>query len=413
MDERTPGSGWALRIDHTVLALAAGAGVLGLSMGIRQVFGLFVGPLSVERGWPVATFAFALALQNLIWGLVQPFVGAAADRWGPVRVIWAGTGLYAAGLTLTALSPSPIAAVFGAGILVGVGISTSSFAVILGAVGRMVTPERRSFALGVATAGGSFGQMAMIPVAQDLLAGQGVVGALEGLGLLALAMAPLALLIGRPSSDQPGSGAIGAMPTLGMRATLIEAFKHRGFRLLTLGFFVCGFHIAFVAIHLPGYLATCHMPPALAGHALIAIGFFNMVGSWVAGILGDSWRPKYLLSGLYLLRALGIALFLAMPISEFSVMLFAAFIGSLWLATVPLTSGVIVGIFGARYLGTLFGIVFLSHQVGAFLGAWLGGTLFDLTGSYDAMWYLSIALGLAAAVVHLPISDRALQPATP
>lgn len=371
-------------------------------MGVRQSFGLFVGPLSVERGWPVATFAFALALQNLLWGVAQPFAGAAADRFGVPKVVAAGGLLYAAGLALTAWVDGASAAVWGAGVLVGLGISAASFAVLLGAVAQAVPPERRSMALGLASAGGSFGQMAMVPVAHGLITTQGVADAMLVMAALALLMAPLALTL-------RGGSRRHAATTLSLGEAIAEASRHSGYRLLTAGFFVCGFQIVFIGVHLPSYLATCHMPPAVGASALTVIGLFNMIGTWAAGWLGGRWRPKYILSGIYIARSVIIVLFLALPKTETSVLLFSAAIGILWLSTVPLTSGLVATVFGPRYMATLFGIVFLSHQVGAFLGTWMGGALFDLMGSYDVVWAISVVLGVVAAVMHLPISDKAIR----
>lgn len=385
------------------LILAAGAFLLTLNMGIRQSFGLFLEPMTVDLGWERAVFALALAVQNLIWGLVQPAAGALAERYGYGRTLIGGAVLYILGLIVMANSTNPVAFELGAGLLVGCALAGTGFPVVMAAVVRVFPPERRSMALGIAGAGASLGQFMLPPLSQGLIGHLGwpsaylVLAALAGLILL-LAL-PLA---GRTTSahEEEGPASLGA--------ALVEAGRHSGFWYLCLGFFVCGFHVAFIATHLPVYVTGCGLPAMVGALALALIGFFNMVGSYVAGLLGGRFRKKHLLSALYFGRALVIAVFLLIPPSEASVLAFSAAIGLLWLGTVPLTSGLVGQIFGIRHLATLFGLVFLAHQIGAFLGAWLGGYIFDLTGSYDEMWLIAIGLGLLAAAIHWPIADRPL-----
>lgn len=394
------------------LALAGGALILTLAMGVRQTFGLLLTPMGTDLGLGREAFGIAIAVQNLLWGAAQPFAGALADRFGAVRVAALGTFLYAAGLAAMAEATNAGELLLGAGVLVGFGLSGVSFAVVLGAVGRAVTAEQRSFALGIASAGGSFGQFAMAPIGQALITAAGWAGALWTMAAMAMAMAPLALLLadrGR-SARAPTAGDGGTGPVR-LGPALREAGSHSGYWYLTLGFFVCGFQVVFIGVHLPPYLNDLGMAPVIGAYALALIGFFNIIGTWGAGVLGGRRRKKYLLSGLYAARAAAIALFLVLPKTEGVVLAFAAIIGLLWLGTVPLTSGLVAEIFGVRHLSMLFGIVFFSHQVGSFLGVWLGGLAFDRTGSYDLIWLASIVLGLIASLLHLPIADRPLRPA--
>jgi MFS family permease len=397
--------------ERAFIILVAGSLVLTFAMGIRQTFGLFVAPYSIDRAWPIATFAFAIALQNLMWGLAQPFAGALSDKYGAPRVVMGGGVLYALGLAWTSLTRDSLGAVLGGGILVGLGMSAVSFSVILGAIGRVTTPEKRSSALGLASAGGSFGQMAVVPVAQGLIENSGIDSALLWLSAMILLVVPLAFMLATPEIKTEGASSGGPVQ-ISMSEALREAGGHYGYRLLTLGFFVCGFQLIFISTHLPGYLALCHQAPNLSAQALAAIGFFNMIGSWACGQLGRFFRPKRVLALIYFLRAIAIIIFLYAPKNDWTVLLFASAMGLLWLGTVPLTSGLIATVFGPRYMGTLFGIVFLSHQVGSFFGAWLGGYFFDILGSYDGMWMLTAFSGVAAALIHLPITDQPLrQPA--
>lgn len=388
-----------------IVVVVSGALIVTLSMGIRQSFGLFLRPISMDLGTGREVFAFAIALQNLLFGLVQPFVGMLADHVGAGRIVLGGTVLYVLGLVLAALSTDSTGLFITLGLLVGLALSGTTFVVVLGAVGRAVPPERRSLAFGITTAGGSLGQFLVVPGAQGLLSGFGWPTALLILAVAAGTMGVLALgVAGKP--DHGGAG--GAIRHGTLRGALTTAARHRGYWLLNAGFFVCGFHIAFIATHLPAFLTDRALPIETGAMALALIGLFNIAGSYLFGLWGGRHRKKYLLSALYLLRAVIIGVFLSVPVSTTSALLFASAIGFLWLGTVPLTSGLVAQIFGIRYLSTLYGIVFLSHQLGSFLGAWLGGYVYDITGSYELTWQLSIALGVLAAALHWPIRDQAV-----
>jgi MFS family permease len=391
------------------VALISGALVLTLAMGIRQTFGLFLSPMSIDLGFGRESFGLAMAIQNILWGVVQPVTGMIADKYGAGRVLLAGTAAYVAGLVVMSGATGVWGLHLGGGVLVGLAMSCTSFAVVLGAIGRAVPAEKRSMALGIASAGGSFGQFVMAPIGQGLIAAEGWGQALVVMALFAALMAPLALaMAGRPAAPA-SAGAPAISQSLG--EALGEAGGHGGFWYLTVGFFVCGFQVVFIAVHLPAYLTDIGLSAGLGATALALIGFFNIVGTWLCGFLGGRYSKKYLLSSLYTLRSLVIVVFLVAPKTEATVLAFAAGIGLLWLGTVPLTSGLVAQIFGVRYMSTLFGIVFFGHQVGSFLGVWLGGVVFDATGSYDTIWIASVLLGLAAAALHLPIAERPLRPA--
>ncbi len=399
----------ALR-NRAILVIPAAALIMSAAMGIRQTFGLFIGPFSFDRGVPVTLVAFAIALHNLVWGVAQPFAGAAADRYGSAPVVAFGAISFAAGLALAAVAPSGLLLVVGIGLFVGVGISCTSFGVVLTAVGRSASARQRSMAMGIASAGGSLGQVLMVPLAQTVTETSGLSASLLVLSVLMLAAAPLGILL-----DRRGTGpALPSEPAASLREALGEAYRHRGYRLLTVGFFTCGFQLAFIATHLPGYLALCHMPIGLGATALALIGLFNMAGSWACGWLGGRFRQQRVLGWLYLIRGTAIVAFCLLPMSGTSVVLFAAVMGLTWLGTVPLTSGLVAKVFGTRHMGTLFGVCFLSHQIGSFLGAWLGGFVFDVTGSYSLVWGLTAAAGFVAALLHFPIDDRIVRaPALP
>lgn len=383
------------------LVITVGCLAALLVFGVRSAFGLFLGPMSRDLGWGREVFAFAIALQNLLWGLGQPFAGALADRYGSGRVLAAGGLLYGAGVMLMSQASAPLQLQMSAGVMVGLGLGGASFAVILAAISRMVPEDKRSWALGIGTAAGSLGQFLMVPLGQVLLSAYGWSTALLLMGGCALLIVLMAgILRGRATS---GSG---PEREQSLSEALREASGHSGYWLLIGGFFVCGFHVAFIQTHLPAYLTDVGMAASIAAWALALMGLFNIVGSYASGVLGGRHSKKYLLNLLYLTRALVIAIFVLVPVSEATVLVFAAAIGLLWLSTVPLTSGLVAQIFGQRYLATLFGIVFLSHQVGAFLGVWLGGYLFDASGSYRMVWWVSVALGLLAALVHWPIDER-------
>jgi MFS family permease len=391
------------------VALISGALVLTLAMGIRQTFGLFLSPMSIDLGFGRESFGLAMAIQNILWGVVQPVTGMIADKYGAGRVLLVGTVAYVAGLLVMSGATGVWGLHLGGGVLVGLAMSCTSFAVVLGAISRAVPAEKRSMALGIASAGGSFGQFIMAPIGQGLIAAEGWGGALVVMALIAALMAPLALVLaGRPAA--PASAGAPAI-SQSLSEALGEAGRHGGFWYLTVGFFVCGFQVVFIAVHLPAYLTDIGLSAGLGATALALIGFFNIVGTWLCGFLGGRYSKKYLLSSLYTLRSMVIVLFLLAPKTEATVLAFAAGIGLLWLGTVPLTSGLVAQIFGVRYMSTLFGIVFFGHQVGSFLGVWLGGVVFDATGSYDTIWIASVLLGLAAAALHLPIAERPLRPA--
>ena len=391
-------SGW-----RTPLVVLVSAGlVLGLSMGLRQSFGLFLAPMTLDLGIGRGEFGLAIAVQNLLWGAATPFVGMLAERYGTARFVLLGGIIYTIGIWMMTLPDSFLAVHVGAGVLVGFGVSAAGFPLVLAAVARSVPAEKRSVMLGIASAGGSVGQFLLLPGSQELIDAYGWQSALLVLTVLAFLIVPLsAALAGRPTTA--------AGPQQSLAAALREAGGHRGFRLLTAGFFVCGFHVAFVATHMPGYIVTCNLDASVGAVALGIIGFFNIIGGLMAGWLGGRFPKKYLLSSIYLGRALAIALFLIGPKTEWTVYLFSAAFGFLWLSTVPLTSGLVEQIFGPRYMATLFGFVLFSHQVGAFFGAWLGGYSYDLFGDYDLVWYISIALGVFAALIHMPIEDRSLR----
>lgn len=389
---------------HAALfTIAAGALILSAAMGTRQTFGLFIGPFSYDRGLPITVVALAIAMHNLVWGFAQPIAGAVADRHGAARVVAFGSVVMAAGLALSAMAPSGPWLMVGMGLLVGIGISCTAFGVVLPAVGRIASPEKRSVALGWVSAGGSLGQVLMVPLAQAVREWSGLSMALYALAFLMLLAAPLGIVLDR----RPGAGPMpSGTPAPPLRKVVALATRHRGYQLLTLGFFTCGFQLAFIATHLPQYLFLCHMPVGLGATALALIGLFNMVGSWACGWLGGRYRQHHVLGWLYLVRGAAILAFFLLPKSTVSVVCFAAVMGLTWLGTVPLTSGLVAKVFGTRHLGTLFGICFLSHQLGSFLGAWLGGLVFDLTGSYALLWQLTAAAGVFAALLHFPIDDK-------
>ncbi|SFP91804.1 MFS transporter [Pseudomonas borbori] len=373
--------------------------ILALSLGIRHGFGLFLPPMSIEFGWGREVFAFAIALQNLIWGLTQPFTGALADRFGAQRTVIVGGILYALGLVCMGLADSPWTLSLSAGLLIGIGLSGTSFSVILGVVGRAVPAEKRSMAMGIAAAAGSLGQFAMLPGTLGLISWLGWSVALLALGLLVALIVPLAAMI----KDSP-SPVLAHEQSLG--EALREACAHSGFWLLALGFFVCGFQVVFIGVHLPAYLVDQHLPALVGTTVLALIGLFNVFGTYTAGWLGGRMSKPRLLTGLYLARAVVIAAFILTPLSTWSAYAFGIAMGLLWLATVPLTNGTVATLFGVRNLSMLGGIVFLFHQIGAFLGGWLGGYLYDRTGSYDLVWQIAILLSLLAAALNWPVREQ-------
>lgn len=383
--------------------MIAGVACLILAMGIRQAFGIFLAPIAMDLDVGRQVFGLAIAVQNLLWGLAQPFAGAIADRFGAVRVTVIGGLLYAAGLALAAQATDPLGLNVTLGGLVGLALAGTTYVTVLGAVGRVVPVEKRSVAFGLCTAAGSFGMFAVVPGAQALL---DHVGWRDAFVLLALVIGlVVALAFGFRDADRRIAVGAGGQT---IAAAIGEARRHSGYWLLNAGFFVCGFHVAFVATHLPAYLADEGLPPSVSAWALALIGLFNIFGSYLFGAIGGRFRQKWVLSGIYFARAVIIALFIMLPLSGASALAFAAGIGFLWLGTVPLTSGIVAQVFGVRYLSMLYGVVFASHQVGAFLGAWGGGWAYDVLGSYESIWLASIALALFAALIHLPIKDAPL-----
>lgn len=376
--------------------------ILALSLGVRHGFGLFLTPMSSQFGWGREVFSFAIALQNLIWGLAQPITGAIADRFGARRVIAVGGLLYAVGLALMAYADSAASLSLSAGLLIGIGLSGTSFSVLLGVVGRAVPLEKRSMGMGIAAAAGSFGQFAMLPGSLGLIGWLGWSAALLALGLLVALIMPLALMV----RDQPLPVA-GAEQSLG--EALREACSHSGFWLLALGFFVCGFQVVFIGVHLPAYLVDQHLAASVGTTVLALVGLFNVFGTYIAGWLGGRLSKPRLLTALYLLRTLVIVAFVYAPLSEWSAYAFGVAMGLLWLSTVPLTNGTVATLFGVRNLSMLGGIVFLFHQLGAFLGGWLGGYLYDHTGSYELVWQLSILFGLLAAALNWPVREQPVE----
>jgi len=382
--------------------LLCGAMIVTLSMGIRHGFGLWLQPITMDRGWTRETFAFALAIQNLSWGIAGPFAGMLADRYGAFRVLIIGSLFYAGGLVLMALATSGLAFTGSAGLVLGLAQSGTTYAVVYGVIGRNVAPEKRSWAMGVAAAAGSFGQFLMVPVENWLIGSFGWQNALFLLGCLALAIVPLAFGLKEP----PAAKATGFQQSIG--SALREALSYPSFLLLMAGYFVCGFQVVFIGVHMPSYLKDHGLTPNVATTALALIGLFNVFGTYISGSLGQRMPKKYILSSIYALRSVAILAFISVPLTPSSVYVFASVIGFLWLSTVPPTNAVIAQIFGVQYMSMLGGSVFFSHQVGSFLGVWLGGRLYDATGSYDVVWWISIGLGLFAAIVNLPVREAAI-----
>ncbi|WP_447043927.1 MFS transporter [Vreelandella sp. H-I2] len=387
---------------HSLLLIILGSLVISTAMGLRHGFGLFMEPLSSELGWGRGVFAFALALQNLVWGLSQPFTGALADRFGAARIIVVGGLLYALGLLFMSLSTSALGMTVSAGLLIGLGLSGTTFSVILGAVGRAVAPEKRSMAMGIVSAAGSFGQFAMLPGTLGLLEWLGWAAALMAMAAIATIIIPLgAMLSDKPSAKKASD--------LSLKEALNEAAGQRGFWLLCLGFFVCGFQVVFIAVHLPGYLFDNGLAVQVGTTVLALVGLFNIVGTYTAGWMGGIWSKPKLLTWLYLIRGVVITAFVYLPLSPMSAYIFGIAMGLLWLSTVPLTNGIVASVFGVRHLSMLGGIVFLFHQLGSFMGVWLGGYLYDLTGHYNTVWQIAIVLSVVAAALHWFINEKPLE----
>ena len=387
--------------------LICGALIVTLSMGIRHGFGLWLQPITMDRGWTRETFAFAIAVQNLAWGVAGPLAGMLADRFGAFKVLIVGGLLYALGLVLMGLSTSGLAFTGSAGLLIGMAQSGTTYAVIYGVLARNVPPEKRGWAMGVAAAAGSFGQFAMVPLESFLISSLGWQSALFMLGCAALAIIPLAYGLREPRQ----LAFDGHHQSVGHAVR--EAFAHSSFLLLMAGYFVCGFQVVFIGVHMPSYLKDKGLSPEVATYALMLIGLFNVFGTYGAGVLGQHFPKKYLLSMIYLLRSITVIAFLWAPLTPASVYLFSAVMGLLWLSTVPLTNAVVAQVFGVQYLSMLSGFVFFSHQIGSFLGVWLGGKLYDSSGSYDVVWWLVVLLGVFAALINLPVRETSIQRAAP
>jgi predicted MFS family arabinose efflux permease len=389
------------------IVLACAALVLFLAMGVRQTMGLYLPPMTLANGWTREQFALAIALQNLLWGAFVPFVGAAADRFGAGRVLVASALVYSLGLCLMAVSSSPAALGFSAGLLIGLALSGTTFGVVLGVVAKVVPQEKRSVAMGIVSAGGSFGQFAMVPAGQAMITGLGWYGALFAMAVLASLIVPLAAgLSGRIVHAAHG-------PHQSATQAFGEAFGQPSFHFLFWSYFVCGAHTAFIALHLPSYVQDTGLGAAVGMSALALIGLGNVFGSYGAGWLGQRASKKWLLTGIYGLRALVILALMLSPKTPAPIYAFALAMGLLWLSTVPLTNALVAQIFGLRHVSMLSGAVFFGHQIGAFLGAWLGGLVFTRQGSYDLAWWISIALGVFAAIVCAPINERPVARAAP
>lgn len=389
--------------------LLCGGAIVTLSMGIRHGFGLWLQPITQEMGWTRENFSLAIAVQNLSWGILGIFVGMLADRIGAFKVLIGGSVLYALGLVGMALSPTSTVFLLTAGVLIGAAQAGTTYAVIYGVLGRQIPVARRSWAMGVAAAAGSFGQFFMVPVEGKLIAQFGWSNALLILALFALLIAALAFGLREPGFG--GSTPIKREQTVGQ--ALREAWTYPSFLLLMAGYFVCGFQVMFIGVHMPSYLKDFGMAPHVASYSLALVGLFNIFGTYLAGNLGQKLPKRYLLSGIYGLRSVATVAFLLAPLSPWSVYAFCAAMGFLWLSTVPLTNATIAQIFGVQHLSMLGGFVFFSHQIGSFLGVWLGGYLYDINGNYDMVWYISIALGIFAAIVNLPVRETAIVRSAP
>ena len=379
------------------IMIAASAAIVTLAMGVRQSFGLYLTPMVMDLGISRQTFGFVLALQNLLFGAVQPFVGAYADKHGAGRVLFIGTLVYVAGMVMTAMTSSALGLGIGFGAFVGMAMSGVTFVVLMGAVGKAVPAHKRTLAFGIITAGGSLGQFFVVPMAQALMDSLGWQNSLILMAVMLLLILPLGLgVAGKPASNAHADG-------LPLKLALRQAFADRSWWLLLSGYFVCGFHVAFVGIHLPSYLTDQGLSASIGATSLALIGLFNILGSWMWGAWGSRHSKKHLLAILYALRSVSIIIFLMVPLNNITAIAFASTFGFLWLGTVPLTNGLVAQIYGLRNLSALTGIIFFGHQIGSFLGAWTGGLVFDATGSYNLIWIASIALGVIAALANLPI----------
>jgi len=383
------------------VVLFAGCFIALLTFGIRADFGILNAPITAFHGWDREIFALSFALQNLVWGAAMPFAGAIADRYGSAKVLASGSALFALGMALMVSASTPAAMHLTAGVMVGVGMAAASFSVILAAIGRVFPEDKRSWALGMGTAAGSLGMFVMLPIGQAFLDAYGwqTTCLLLG-GAVALGIPLSTLLRGRGGAD-----VVAAQAEQSLGEALREARGHKSYWYLVSGFFVCGFQVAFITMHFPAYVIDIGLPGTVGAMGLALIGLFNIFGSYSAGVLGGRFSKKYLLAGLYLSRSAVVTIFLLAPVSEIGTLVFASVMGVLWLSTVPLTSGLVAQMFGIRYMATLFGVVFFSHQVGSFLGVWLGGLSYDLWGTYDPVWWGGVVLGIVAALIHWPIKE--------
>ena len=406
-DKSDMGSAW--RTPLVILICGCLIGALGF--GPRAALGLFLTPMSAANHWSREVFALALAIQVLVWGTAQPFVGAIADRFGSLRVLSAGAVLYCTGLILMAHSTTPGTLDLTAGVLTGLGIAGSSFTIVIAAFGKLMPPHMRTLAFGAGTAAGSFGQFLFSPLAVGFIGWFGWQQALIGFGFITLLVIPLAFAVRTAPMDMTVKP--GAVAHQSLVHALAEAFGHRSYILLVLGFFTCGFQLLFITVHLPSYLVDRGLSADTGAWTLGAIGLFNIIGSVTAGWLGDRMPKRYLLSIIYLLRSLAVVVFITLPISTTSAIVFGASMGLLWLSTVPPTSALVALMFGTRWMATLFGFAFFSHQVGGFLGVWLGGVLFTSTGSYNVVWWLSVVLGVVSAAINLPIIEKPIERLAP
>jgi len=384
--------------------LLCGAAIVTLSMGIRHGFGLWLQPVTQSQGWSRETFSFAIAIQNLVWGISGIFAGMVADRFGAFRVIVGGAVLYALGLLGMAHASTPILFSIATGVLIGMAQAGTTYAVIYGVIGRNIAADKRSWAMGIAAAAGSFGQFLMVPTEGFLISSLGWKEALMMLGLASLLMVPLAAGLREPGF----AGHAASRRQQSIFQALSEAFRYPSFQLLMAGYFVCGFQVVFIGVHMPSYLRDKGLSPQVASYALALIGLFNVFGTYAAGVLGQRLQKKNILAFIYLARAIAISLFLLVPLSPASVYVFSSVMGLLWLSTVPPTNATVAQIFGVAHLSMLSGFVFFSHQIGSFMGVWLGGYLYDRTGSYNLVWYIAIVLGILAALVNLPIKEASI-----
>ncbi len=389
-----------------IVLVMCGCAIAMISFGPRSAIGFFLTPMSQANHWGRDVFAFALAIQNLLWGVGQPVAGAIADRFGAPRVLAAGAVLYGLGLYLMATSTTPLMLTLSAGVLIGFGLSGCAFTIVVGALGKLVPPEWRSTAFGFGTAAGSFGQFLFSPLAVALMGSFGWQSTLWIFAALMAFILPLSLVLSTPRASAPSER---AAPEQSFRHALREAFAHRSYVLLVLGFFTCGFQLGFTTVHLPAYLLDRGLSADIGGWTLAIIGLFNIIGSVSSGYLGNLMPKRYILSTIYFARALSIAAFVLLPANPVTTLIYGAVTGLLWLSTVPPTSGLVVVMFGTRWLAMLFGFAFLSHQVGSFIGVWLGGVLFDRFGTYNPVWWISVALGIASAIINLPIVEEPVE----